>query len=125
MIHGIGTDLARVSRLADLWARHGERALDKLLAPAERAGFADAPDKARYLAKRWAAKEAFAKAWGTGIRGALTLPSIAVTHDPAGKPGLAVSGPVGEALAGLAARCHLSLSDEGDHVIAFVIVETP
>jgi holo-[acyl-carrier protein] synthase len=62
MIAGIGTDIVAVRRLASLYERHGERALEKLLAPEECAEFADAsPDPARFLAKRFAAKEAFGK----------------------------------------------------------------
>mgnify|MGYP000116607061 CR=1 FL=1 len=62
MIAGIGTDIAAVARLGKLYERHGERALEKILAPAERDAFTRAADPARFLAKRFAAKEALGKA---------------------------------------------------------------
>ena len=64
MIHGIGTDIVAVSRLGEFYARHGERSLDKLLTLAEREEFARLPEagQTRFLAKRFAAKEAFGKA---------------------------------------------------------------
>ena len=64
MIAGIGTDIAAVARLGKLYERHGERALEKILAPAERDAFTRTADPARFLAKRFAAKEAFGKALG-------------------------------------------------------------
>jgi holo-[acyl-carrier protein] synthase len=67
MIAGIGTDIVAVARLASLYERHGERALARLLSPAECAEFADERDPARFLAKRFAAKEAFGKALGSGL----------------------------------------------------------
>ncbi len=125
MIHGIGTDLVAIARLRAMWERHGERTLDKLLAPEERADCRASADPGRFLAKRFAAKEALGKALGTGIRAPVLLPSIAVTHDAAGKPGFAY----GEELAAwIAARgwvCHLSISDEADHALAFVVAERP
>jgi holo-[acyl-carrier protein] synthase len=124
MIHGIGTDLVAVARLRAMWERHGERTLDKLLAPAEHADCRASADPARFLAKRFAAKEALGKALGTGIRAPVLLPAIAVTHDALGKPAFAFDA----ALAGwIAARrlvCHVSLSDEADYAQAFVVTET-
>jgi len=64
LIHGIGTDLVVVARLGEFWQRHGERALEKLLAPAEREDCRTSSDPARFLAKRFAAKEALGKALG-------------------------------------------------------------
>ena len=62
MIYGIGTDIVAVARLRGMWERHGEKALERLLAPQEMPDFAKAADKGRFLAKRFAAKEAFSKA---------------------------------------------------------------
>ena len=92
MIYGIGTDIVAVARLRGMWERHGDRALDKLLAPQEMEEFARAADKARFLAKRFAAKEAFSKALGTGVRPPATLTAIAVGHDDLGKPELRFHG---------------------------------
>lgn len=121
MIHGIGTDIVAVARLRSMWERHGERALDKLLAPQERDDFERAADKGRFLAKRFAAKEAFAKAFGTGVRPPALLPAIAVTHDELGKPAFAFDGPLAEAVQNL--KAHLSISDEAEYAVAYVILE--
>lgn len=121
MIHGIGTDIVAVARLRGMWERHGERALDRLLAPQEREEFVRATDKGRFLAKRFAAKEAFAKAFGTGVRPPVLLPAIAVTHDELGKPAFAFNGPLAEAALHLTA--HLSISDEAEYAVAYVILE--
>lgn len=121
MIHGIGTDIVAVARLRGMWERHGERALDKLLAPQERAEFALAADKGRFLAKRFAAKEAFAKAFGTGVRPPVLLPAIAIAHDELGKPVFEFCGQLAEAAKNLTA--HLSISDEAEYAVAYVILE--
>ena len=123
MIAGVGTDLAEVARFERLLARHGERVLEKILAPAERAEFLGAADASRFLAKRFAAKEAFGKALGTGVVFPATLPNIVVKHDDLGKPGFAFA-PVLQAL--VSARrlvAHLSISDEKAFALAFVILE--
>ena len=123
MIFGIGTDIAAVARLGKLFERHGERALQKLLAPAERQEFAATRDPARFLAKRFAAKEAFAKALGTGVRPPAILPAIAVTHDELGKPKFICYGQLSKMLENLGLTAHLSISDEADYAIAYVILE--
>ena len=123
MIHGIGTDIVAVKRLQGMWERHGERVLEKLLAPQELAEFAEAAVKARFLAKRFAAKEAFCKALGTGVRPPAVLPAIAVAHDKLGKPILAFRGQLAEMIENQGLSVHLSLSDEAEYAIAYVIVE--
>lgn len=123
MIHGVGTDLVAIPRLQDLWQRHGERALDKLLAPQECAEFTAGSDPGRFLAKRFAAKEALGKALGTGIRAPVLLPAIAVSHDNLGKPRFAYGDELAAWLAERGLVAHLSLSDEAGHALAFVVVE--
>lgn len=123
MIYGIGTDIVAVKRLAAMWERHGEKALERLLAVEEIDEFAAAADKGRFLAKRFAAKEAFAKALGTGVRPPATLPAIAVGHDELGKPLLVFHGQLAKMLENLHLKAHLSLSDETDYAIAHVILE--
>lgn len=123
MIHGIGTDIVAVRRLQQMWERHGDRALEKLLAPQEMADFARAADKGRFLAKRFAAKEAFSKALGTGVRPPAVLPAIAVGHDDLGKPNLVFCGRLAEMIKNQGLKAHLSLSDEADYAIAYVILE--
>lgn len=123
MIHGIGTDLVQIARLEAFWQRHGARALEKLLAPAERTECLESHAPGRFLAKRFAAKEALAKALGTGVRAPVLLTAIAVTHDALGKPAFAFSEELADWLAQRGLVCHLSLSDEQDYALAFVIVE--
>jgi holo-[acyl-carrier protein] synthase len=123
MIYGIGTDIVAVKRLEGMWERHGERILDKLLGPEEIAEFARAAHKGRFLAKRFAAKEAFSKALGTGVRPPATLPAIAVSHDDMGKPILVFADKLSELIETLGLKAHLSLSDEADYAIAYVILE--
>lgn len=125
MIHGIGTDLLDAARIRHGLARYGEPYADRILAPAERAGYRVSRDPARFVAKCFAAKEAFAKAAGTGLRAPVTLRNIAVLRDAQGKPVIECAP---ELAAWLAARKvtahHVSLSDEGDLVLAYVILET-
>ena len=123
MIHGIGTDIVAVKRMHAMWERHGHKALEKLLAPEEIGEFAGAADKGRFLAKRFAAKEAFGKALGTGIRPPAVLPSIAVAHDGLGKPLLVFHGRLSEMIESQRLIAHLSLSDEAEYAIAYVILE--
>ena len=123
MIFGVGTDIVAVARLGKLYQRHGERALDKLLAPSERADFDRASDPARFLAKRFAAKEAFGKALGIGVAAPATLPNIAVVHDALGKPAFAYAPKLASYLAERNLVAHLSISDEHDFALAFVVLE--
>jgi len=125
MIYGIGTDIVAVKRLQGMWERHGDKALGKLLAPQELREFARAADKGRFLAKRFAAKEAFSKALGTGVRPPAVLPSIAIGHDELGKPVLAFCGQLAEMIENQGLTAHLSLSDEAEYAIAYVILERP
>ena len=124
MIFGIGTDLLDATRIRDGLARFGEHYADRILAPAEHAGYYASGDPARFLAKCFAAKEAFAKATGTGLRAPVSLRNIAVLRDTHGKPHIECAP---ELTAWLAARGvnahHVSLSDEGDLVLAFVVLE--
>ena len=124
MIFGIGTDIVSIPRIAAALARHGEAFAQRILAPQEWAGFSEASQPARFLAKRFAAKEAFAKALGTGIRAPVTWHNIRVTHDELGKPLLNFEPELTELL-GRHAICshHLSISDEKEMAAAFVVLE--
>lgn len=125
MIFGIGTDIVAVARMADYWQRHGERGLEKMLAPEEREACRSGADPARFLAKRFAAKEALGKAFGTGVRAPVLLPAIAVLHDALGKPCFGYAPPLAAHFAELGLTAHLSISDEQDYAVAFVILEKP
>ena len=123
MIAGIGTDIVAVARLGQLYERHGERALEKLLAVTERADFVQSQDPARFLAKRFAAKEALGKALGIGVAAPATLPNIAVMNDALGKPYFEYAPELAHYLAERQLSAHLSISDEKDFALAFVVLE--
>ncbi len=131
MIYGIGTDIVIVARIEKLIERWGERFPRRVLGPDELVEYerrlargAHGPAyAARYLAKRFAAKEAFSKAIGLGLRGPMTLLSLQTLNAKGGKP---VLHPRKELVGWLAERNlvgHVSLSDEVDSAVAFVVVE--
>jgi holo-[acyl-carrier protein] synthase len=125
MIVGIGTDIVAIRRMQDFWQRHGERGLEKLLAPGERDACRASPEPSRFLAKRFAAKEALGKALGSGIRAPLVLPAVEITHDAAGKPEFRLAPAADELVSGRGRIAHLSISDEQNYAIAFVDLEQP
>jgi len=125
MIFGIGTDIVAVARMTEYYQRHGERGLEKMLAPAEREACRTSSDPARFLARRFAAKEALGKAFGTGVRAPVLLPDIAVEHDALGKPSFSYSPGLAAHFAERGLDAHLSISDERDYAVAFVILEKP
>lgn len=125
MIHGIGTDLVFIPRMARLLQRHGNRVVQKMLSEEEQRLFVRSHTPAAFLAKRFAAKEATAKALGTGFRDGLYLRDIAVVNDALGKPGLVFSASAVQMLPQIAlSQSHLSLTDEGEYACAFVILES-
>ena len=128
MIYGIGTDIIRIARIEAALARHGERFALKILGPDEfgkyQARSARVPVRGiRFLATRFAAKEAFSKAIGLGMRMPMTWRAMQVLNAPSGKPQAVTSGVLKEfmALHGLSAQ--VSITDEDDYAVAFVIVE--
>jgi holo-[acyl-carrier protein] synthase len=124
MIYGIGTDIVSYARIKSLHDRHGVRAAERMLSPAEQAEYAQSSDPARYLMKRFAAKEAFAKAMGTGLRASVTLRRITIGHDELGKPLLSFDAVLSHYVANMGVtRWHVSISDEQEHAVAFVVLE--
>jgi holo-[acyl-carrier protein] synthase len=125
VIHGIGTDIVEVARFESMHARYGERLAGRVLSHAELSKLSAQTSPARFIAKRFAAKEAFAKAVGTGLRHPVSLQRISITHDALGKPSLQFDATLSEYLAQLGiAGHHLSISDERNLVVAFVVLET-
>ncbi len=126
MIFGIGTDIVRVARMQANLEQHGERFVVRVLSDVEFAEFtqlSNAPLQARFLAKRFAAKEAAAKALGTGFRDGLSLKHAVVAHDPLGKPLLQWQGAGGELVARLGVgESFLSIADESDYALAYVVL---
>ncbi len=124
MIHGIGSDIVEYARIELMWAHYGERFAERILSGHELPAFKSSLHPARFLAKRFAAKEAFAKAVGSGLRDPVSLRRISVTHDGLGKPMLQFDQVLGAHLTqmGICSH-HLSISDERNMIIAFVVLE--
>lgn len=123
MIHGIGTDIVRIRRVQEALARHGERFALRVLAESERADWRAHSDPARFLAKRFAAKEAFGKALGTGVAVPATLHAVAVAHDARGQPHYLFDTRLATHMKESRLHAHLSISDEHDTVVAFALIE--
>ncbi len=125
MILGIGVDLVSIPRVAAVWQRHGERFARRVLSDREWPDYLASQRPERLLAKRFAAKEALAKALGTGVRGAMTFQAVSVLHDPLGAPALHLHGDLAlQAQNRGIGRMHLSLSDEREATLAFVVLES-
>jgi len=123
MIIGIGTDLVHIPRMESLLEKHGDKIAARILSEREFAEFKLQLKPAAYLAKRFAAKEATAKALGTGFRDGLSLRHIVVSNNDLGKPELSFVE------AGLTLKnklnvdqCLLSLSDDHEYASAYVIL---
>ncbi|MFZ5502881.1 MAG: holo-ACP synthase [Pseudomonadota bacterium] len=124
MIFGIGTDIVEYARIDDIWQRHGDRFAGHVLSEREFPEFKNNAHPARFLAKRFVAKEALAKAVGSGLRHPVSLRRISVTHDGLGKPVFQFDTLLNNYLAqaGVSAH-HLSISDERGLAVAFVVLE--
>jgi holo-[acyl-carrier protein] synthase len=147
MIAGIGADIVAIARLLRFLARHGQAAVEKILSEEEARLFSDrfgdaisvegmpARDvksedsrhlraAAAFLAKRFAAKEALAKAFGTGLRSPLEFSAITVRNDGLGRPFFAYAPELAKWVEEKRLAAHLSLSDERDFALAFVVLES-
>lgn len=125
MIVGIGTDIVQLSRIQGALARRGPALARRLLDDHEWQAYqqyADGDAAGRFLGKRFAAKEAAMKAMGTGLRGGLRWQHLGVRHGAAGQPLLLLSGAA--TVPWQHCRLHLSISDEQDYAMAFVIIES-
>ncbi len=124
MIYGIGTDIIAVHRIDRALNQFGRRFAERILAPQELIEFDKHKMKTRFLAKRFAAKEAFSKAMGTGIRKPITWCYIAVAHDAHGKPVIDAHPELQRRMAELGiVSSHISITDEQDTAIALVVLE--
>jgi holo-[acyl-carrier protein] synthase len=129
MIVGMGSDLCNIDRIAASIARFGARFEHRVFTDVERAKAARRPfTKSGTYAKRFAAKEAFSKAIGTGFRKGVFMKDIGVVNAPSGAPTLALTGGAKAALdalipSGHEAHIHLSLTDDHPWAQAFIIIE--
>jgi holo-[acyl-carrier protein] synthase len=125
MIFGIGTDIVEVARIEASITQFGDDFAKRILAESELQSYTQSQIKARFLAKRFAAKEAFSKALGTGLRAPATFQNIAVTHDELGKPILVLAVELQAFLLSKnITQTHISISDEKNLATAFVVLET-
>jgi holo-[acyl-carrier protein] synthase len=124
MIYGIGIDLVNIPRMAAVIARWGDRFTGRVFSPHEIEVCRRRARPASAYAIRFAAKEAFSKAMGMGMKGGLSWREIEVFNDPGGRPGLRIYGRSLEICSqkGIG-PIHLSLTDEGDYGSAFVVLE--
>jgi holo-[acyl-carrier protein] synthase len=124
VIYGVGTDLVEVARIQDSLERFGDNFALRVLSEREMQEFQLSNTQARFLAKRFAAKEAFAKALGTGIRKPATFENIGVAHDDLGKPVFDLANELQKCLDEKGIQfAHLSISDEKAFATAFVVLE--
>ena len=128
MIVGIGTDLCDIRRIEATFARRGERFAEKVLGPAEigvwrQRSARTAVRGIRYLATRFAAKEAFSKAIGLGIHWPMTWRACEVLNAAGGRPGIVLNGELAEWFEARRWSAQVSLTDEADYAVAFVVVE--
>jgi len=123
-IVGIGTDIVSIARIKSIWLRYGNAFARRILAKSELEDLPNAKDPVGFLAKRYAAKEAVAKALGTGFQPqGFWLTEIAVNNDSLGRPHLVFTGRAALEMARREiSESHLSLSDEREFALAFVIL---
>lgn len=124
MIYSIGHDIVENERINQLLTKYGDKIVNKILTAVELEIYYTRRDKVKFVAKRFAAKEAFAKACGTGLRGVIQLRNLSVLNDALGRPYFVVSPAVQDWLSvHQITSCHLSLSDERSLSSAFVVLE--
>lgn len=128
MVYGVGTDLCDARRVAQALQRHGLRFAQRILADGELAAWQarqlrSAERGARFVATRFAAKEALSKALGLGMRPPMVWRLAEVVSLASGQPAFALHGELLQWFAAERLQAHLSLSDEGELALAFVVVQ--
>jgi holo-[acyl-carrier protein] synthase len=127
MILGVGSDITDVRRIAKVIERYGDRFIDRVFTATERARADKRRNRIETYAKRFAAKEACAKALGTGLRAGVWWRDMGVVNLASGRPTMALTGGAKRRLeaitpAGCEARIDVSIADEGPMAHAFVII---
>jgi len=127
-VGGIGTDITYISRIESTYARFGQKFVQRILGPQEQEVFMRRWQRhhqrgMRYLATRFAAKEAFSKAIGLGMRMPMAWSRMQTLNAPSGKPQVVLAPELREWYQARFGAAHISLTDESDLVMAFVIVE--
>lgn len=117
---GIGTDIVDVRRIRRMLERYPVRFPDRMLHPDEQSAYRAARNRSGFLAKRFAAKEATAKALGVGLRAAVSAKDIRIDHDVRGKPQVRLSNSCEAQFPGI--RAFVSIADEADYALAYVLI---
>lgn len=128
MIAGVGTDVCDIARIATALQRHGDRFAQRVLGPGEMQVFEQRRARVArrglsYLATRFAAKEAFSKAIGLGMRWPMTWRACEVINAPGGRPEVHLHGELADWFAQRQLRAFVSVSDEAEIATAFVVIE--
>lgn len=128
MIYGIGTDIIRIDRIQAALDRYGDRFAERILGTEELQKYHRRKARVearglRFLATRFAAKEAFAKAIGLGIHMPMTWRAMQTLNAPSGKPIVVTSGALEQHMQDNGLTAQVSITDETDYAVAFVIVE--
>jgi holo-[acyl-carrier protein] synthase len=123
MIHGIGIDVLKTERIERVYARHGERFIDHLLMPEERAELERVTRIVRFLAMRFAAKEAIVKGMGTGFAQGVWLRDVGIVQNAWGKPDIVYSERGAAVRDGLGiGEGHITLTDDAGLVVAVAVL---
>ena len=125
MIYGIGTDIVSIERVQEILKKNRDGFINRVLTEHERALFTNKADSAAFCAKRFAAKEAFSKALGTGIGRVVSFQDLTVRNNENGRPYFMPSEKLRLYLQEKGIKQgHLSISDESSNALAFVVLET-
>jgi holo-[acyl-carrier protein] synthase len=128
VIYGVGTDLVEIGRIAAALERFGERFVERILGPQERARYSarrarSASRGLAFLATRFAAKEAVSKALGLGMRSPMSWRAVEIVNAPSGQPQVVVHGALADFVRTKRLRLSVSVSDEQAMAMAFVVAE--
>ena len=124
MILGLGTDIVEIPRITRAYARHGEKFIRRILTTEEREQCRES-ELVSFMAKRFAAKEAFSKALGMGIRSVMSWQAVSILRSEKGEPRIKVHSEAlkKQLMERTVGNIHISISDEKLYAIAFVILE--
>jgi len=124
MIYGVGTDIVNIDRIKKIILKNREGFIKRVLTEHEQALFTNKADSAAFCAKRFAAKEAFSKALGTGIGRVVSFQDLTIRNNDNGKPHFIPSEKLRlYLLENGVKQAHLSISDESQYAVAFVVLE--
>ncbi len=128
MIYGVGTDLVEIGRIGAAVERFGERFVERILGPQERARYSARRARSvsrglAFLATRFAAKEAVSKAIGLGMRSPMSWRAVEIVNAPSGQPLVVVHGALADFVQTRRLRLSVSVSDEQAMAMAFVVAE--